>query len=637
MGSKLTLRNNLDNEFTIEHQDGLQNKLIKSNDIAVAVDTIDDFPSVANTGDVAIVRDMNRGGTFIYDATKSAENNGGTVFDGWVRQYSGAVDVKWFGAKGDGVTDDTVAIQNALNNALHITMDGEHIIESTLYISAHSQAITGGTLKPRGTGGKFSAIEANNKNFITISGVTIDYSLVIKAGSGIKFVSCNNCTIDNNSFLNAPNTDNVYFIYGGADIEFTELSSYNKVTNNKCISGQVYGINFTTSSVGDAYRNLIAHNIVKDCTAYGIVLYRAEGATISANFSDFIISENYVENISGSVNINDSSQDKWFGAGIYIQMAKGCKVINNYVKNTCYAWNIGSLPIAGICGTTTDCYVSGNVVEDSAREGYFFSAGNIEAIYPSLETDIMQVFGNKALNTTRAGYRIYNAYNLEFGDNFSDGNLSGLICETRGDFRTDVSIDSSSFKNVSSGIVVDYGKNVSITDIKISDTSSTGITVKNIDFLKIKNSSLSNIALAAISLANTVTDGYIDGVNFSNVTGFCGVMSGNMQIGECSFLDSTSRWSGAFGGDFRTLENIGTPSVKNHSKFQTGGTTTITAFTGMEIGQIFTIRADHNVQISYNSSLIVTKGATNVSLASTNIITFQATSSVRCIEVSRNF
>lgn len=69
------------------------------------------------------------GGTFFWDAASTETDNGGTViaptfagFSGtgrWKRVYSGAVDVRWFGAKGDGSTDDTATIQAACSAVTH--------------------------------------------------------------------------------------------------------------------------------------------------------------------------------------------------------------------------------------------------------------------------------------------------------------------------------------------------------------------------------------------------------------------------------------------------------------------------------------------------------------------------------------
>jgi hypothetical protein len=62
------------------------------------------------------------GGTFYWDSTSIEDDNGGTIIQAtgvvtgrWIRNYSGAVNVKWFGAKGTGLVedDDTVAIDAA--------------------------------------------------------------------------------------------------------------------------------------------------------------------------------------------------------------------------------------------------------------------------------------------------------------------------------------------------------------------------------------------------------------------------------------------------------------------------------------------------------------------------------------------
>ena len=78
------------------------------------VNTIEDMLTIQEpkNGNRVHVNGM-RGGDFIYDASKSAVNDNGTIFNGWVRQYTGEVYVDWFGADVTGAVDCSAAVNQA--------------------------------------------------------------------------------------------------------------------------------------------------------------------------------------------------------------------------------------------------------------------------------------------------------------------------------------------------------------------------------------------------------------------------------------------------------------------------------------------------------------------------------------------
>ena len=93
---------------------------VKSNGINFNVPTIENLPTERLEEDlVCVVTDENRGGVFVYREANALVNNGGTIFNGWTRQYDGAVNVDWFGAYPDGThpTETLLAIQNTINYA----------------------------------------------------------------------------------------------------------------------------------------------------------------------------------------------------------------------------------------------------------------------------------------------------------------------------------------------------------------------------------------------------------------------------------------------------------------------------------------------------------------------------------------
>ena len=74
------------------------------------------------------------GGMFVWDdGSTETDDNGitikatATATGRWIRVYSGMVNVKWFGALGDGSTDDTTAIQAAIDYQLALTVNAPDV------------------------------------------------------------------------------------------------------------------------------------------------------------------------------------------------------------------------------------------------------------------------------------------------------------------------------------------------------------------------------------------------------------------------------------------------------------------------------------------------------------------------------
>ena len=114
-----------------------------------------------------IVEDINRGGTFVSKKVIEIDPNTGSLYelnDGtvftklgggfWVRQYSGAANVKWFNAKGDGVTDDSIAVQKAIDSNEKVKFPkGTYLINIELnkYFELYGDGLLETIIKPYST------------------------------------------------------------------------------------------------------------------------------------------------------------------------------------------------------------------------------------------------------------------------------------------------------------------------------------------------------------------------------------------------------------------------------------------------------------------------------------------------------
>jgi len=98
---------------------------------------------------VVFITSQSIAGEFVYDSTDtSSADNGGTIIVStngkrWKRKDSRFVSVKWFGAVGDGVTNDTQPISNAIATGKSVFFPKGNYLSATQDLSNQGQSLVG--------------------------------------------------------------------------------------------------------------------------------------------------------------------------------------------------------------------------------------------------------------------------------------------------------------------------------------------------------------------------------------------------------------------------------------------------------------------------------------------------------------
>lgn len=335
---------------------------------------------------------------YYWDDASVEADNGGTIIQvtgvttgRWKLKYSGSIDVKWFGTKGDGISDDTSEIQNAVN-ALTGTGTYADIKNGTYNVTSRITIPTGTGL----IGDKSATIFAKNSGFnntsptthytsnsivISLSGETVTpYTACTNQkliGVKIQYETLDGTVVDAVEARNCNNLeirDNEIFGFTmSAGIAIASLGDNCKIVNNKVHTFY----NNSTFGLGYGDRGLI--------NLYGIIL---DDDRVNDIMSTYVIIEgNWVENIKHSAAVIAVFGDQADGIGV--QNGYSCRVSNNTVIDVnegidCYALytkitnnvfvNNGGWGIKLIHGARYNDII-GNYVKDAGLGGIVIAGG----------------------------------------------------------------------------------------------------------------------------------------------------------------------------------------------------------------------------------------------------------------------
>lgn len=354
---------------------------ITPSNVNYEVKNIEDLANVPEDIKICVVTDLLRGGIFVYDDNKKSINNKGTIINGWVRQYDSEANVQWFGAVGNGVKDDTEALQQAVNSEPCLWFPkGIYYITNTIQLKNSTHL--------RGTQSSYIKM-SEDKTMIKMGNLSIIETLMFEGQPD----RMNQCAvwIDGGSSQSEVNNCKVlgchFNLVGGVAWKITNVTHAGNICSNNTFRSCVVGVNIGLNGNG----SVINSNVFDNCGT-GVRATEASAEIVGNTFTDC----NYnVELVAG----NASNTSK--------TIFSGCTMINSKIYSV-YGNNPTSENFK-----FDNCVISGRVFLENCNKFRFFNCDltSSEVIFSSSND-------NYFINCITDNIVVTNDYNGVFTRNF---------------------------------------------------------------------------------------------------------------------------------------------------------------------------------------------------------------------------
>ena len=462
------------------------------------------------------------------------------------------VSVKDFGAKGDGSTDDAVAIQAAIdsiqNGGIVFFPKGTYIIGTSLGIRSNN-----------------TLVGANRYDSVLKTKAGTDITL-INDGSGVNTKICitdlgfsgNKANVSAGQIMNLWKTEdflvsNCRIVDSKGDGMIIRQCSYGQIVNNIIVNCDVHGISLTTTDNDDPNSIIqgndiqIVGNSIKNPGRSGINVSQQNNVTVTGNS---VRHTNTPDNGYAGVRFSNDSTRCVAGNNAIQGMPRGIFVVTS----------------AGAYNT-----IDGNVINDSGKQGIL-----IQASY-QLVTDNTVIDSGKVTNSLQQGAYKSAGIELSNGANASATQIvqiqnNQIIGE--GSMDKGIKISSRGHRNVITGnsIFGNTGDPITNEGIDADENPEIGRNFFRHNHYGNKDTGSGVSSIASASTITLPPDGEIFNITGTNTIGTINGLWAGRTV-KLRFASSGSgvtdsaniRLAGDFtsdgGGDILTLIGMGDPTV----------------------------------------------------------------------------